>query len=65
MRAALRLARAQQLALVIDEHDAVSWPLALGGNALVYLGSVLSTAVGLAVFSLLARSGGATVEVFE
>ena len=63
--AAVSMAGALAFLLVIDEYAAVSWPLALGGNALVYLGSVLSTAVGMAVFSLLARSGGATAEVFE
>ena len=63
--AAVSMAGALAFLLVVDEYAAVSWPLALGGNALVYLGSVLSTAVGLAVFSLLARSGGAKAEVFE
>ena len=51
--------------LLIDQVGTVEWPLSLGANGLVYLGSALSTAVGLATFSLLARRGGPIAEVFE
>tara|TARA_B100000678_G_C18143163_1_gene475683 strand:+ start:201 stop:863 length:663 start_codon:yes stop_codon:yes gene_type:complete len=48
-----------------DEFDMITPVGSLLSNALMYGGSALSTAIGLAVFSLLARQDVAVAEVFE
>ena len=47
-----------------EDIDRMSWSTAIAINGFVYLGSALGIAVGLSVFSLLARQGSDAAEVF-
>ena len=51
--------------LSIDEFGVVNVPLSGLGNAMMSLGTVLSTAIGLAVYSLTANPVEEMVDVFE